>query len=109
MKLKGAAMVILAGMLCTQPLWGNAAEVNQDPVNTEVTDETLYVGFQAEPSTLWGAAGAKLENEDVLVSRMLFDMLDRSGRQTRSTRRLQNWSLSRIHRRQRRRCRRLRK
>ena len=59
-----------------------SAEVNQDPANTETSDETLYLGFGAEPSTLWGAAGGKLENEDVTISGVLMDTLVRNNPET---------------------------
>ena len=50
-------------------------EVNVDPINTEVTDETLTIALQSEPSTLWGAGTGKLENEDVYIASALYDTL----------------------------------
>lgn len=50
-------------------------KVNSDPVNTQVTDETLTVDLSSEPSMLWGASCGKLETEDVLISYALFDTL----------------------------------
>lgn len=50
-------------------------DVNKDAPNTEVTDETLTIALQAEPSTLWGAGVGKLENEDCYINSALFDTL----------------------------------
>ena len=48
---------------------------NSESGNTEVTDETLTIALQAEPSTLWGAGVGKLENEDCYIASALFDTL----------------------------------
>ena len=42
---------------------GDVVTPNQDPANTEKTDETLTIGLSSEPSTLYGAAGGTTENE----------------------------------------------
>ena len=41
----------------------SVVEPNKDAANTEKTDETLTVGLSSEPSSLYGAAVGKTENE----------------------------------------------
>lgn len=48
---------------------------NQDPANTEKTDETLTVGLASEPSTLYAAAVGKSENEAMIINSALTDTL----------------------------------
>ncbi len=48
---------------------------NEDPANTTATDETITIGLASEPSSLWGAAGAKTENEGQIVQGALLDTL----------------------------------
>jgi len=48
---------------------------NSDPANTKVTDETLRIGLSSEPSTLWGAAGGKTENEEQIINAAFLDRL----------------------------------
>lgn len=50
-------------------------ESNQDPANTEKSDETLTIGLAGEPSTLYGAAGGKTENEEQIIGSALLDTL----------------------------------
>lgn len=48
---------------------------NQDPANTEKTDETLTVGLQSEPSTLYAASAGKSENEAMIINAAILDTL----------------------------------
>ena len=48
---------------------------NTDPANTEKTDETLTVGLASEPSTLYGVAEGKTENEEQVIGSALLDTL----------------------------------
>lgn len=48
---------------------------NSDPVNTEKTDETLTIGLASEPSTLYGVAAGKTENEEQIIGSALVDAL----------------------------------
>lgn len=48
---------------------------NQDAANTEKTDETLTIGLSSEPSSLYGAAGGKTENEEQIIGNALLDSL----------------------------------
>ena len=55
---------------------------NEDPANTEVTDETLVIGLSAEPSALWAAGTGKVENEMMIISNALYDTLVKVDRNT---------------------------
>lgn len=55
---------------------------NEDPVNTEKTDEAIRIGFSAEPSTLWGAATGKVENEAMIIDSAIMDRLVNVDRTT---------------------------
>lgn len=48
---------------------------NQDPANTEKTDETLTVGLASEPSILYAAAAGKSENEAMIINSAITDTL----------------------------------
>lgn len=50
-------------------------EPNKDVANTEKTDETLTVGLSAEPSSLYGAAVGKTENEEQIIGNAMLDSL----------------------------------
>ena len=50
-------------------------EPNQDPANTEKTDEELVVGLASEPSVLYGVAAGTVENEEQIIGHALFDSL----------------------------------
>ena len=52
-----------------------AQDANQDPANTEVTDETLVIGLASEPSALWGGGSGKVENEMQIIGNALMDTL----------------------------------
>lgn len=45
----------------------SVGEPNKDAANTEKTDETLTVGLSSEPSSLYGAAVGKTENEEQII------------------------------------------
>ena len=55
---------------------------NADPANTTVTDENLVIGLASEPSTLWGAASGKQENESQIINSALMDNLVNADKQT---------------------------
>ncbi|MDD3403502.1 MAG: ABC transporter substrate-binding protein [Hespellia sp.] len=48
---------------------------NTDAANTEETDETLTIGLSSEPSTLFGIAAGKTENEDQIIRSALTETL----------------------------------
>ena len=50
---------------------GEVKGANEDPANTEVTDETLVIGLSSEPSALWAIGSGKVENELVIVQNAL--------------------------------------
>ena len=74
------AMSVMVSMACTA--WADVKNANQDPANTEVTDETLHVTMPSEPSVLWSSGGGKLENEANTISGVLLDSLIRVDRAT---------------------------
>ena len=55
---------------------------NEDPANTEVTDETIVIGLSSEPSALWAAGSGKTENEMVIIASGLQDTLVKVDRAT---------------------------
>lgn len=93
MKLKKLTAVVLAGamVLSLAACGGNSEKAeptgtkegstvsvvppNTDPANTEKTDETLTIGLTSEPSTLYGAAAGKTENEEQIIGSALLDSL----------------------------------
>ena len=48
---------------------------NQDPANTEKSDEELVVGLPSEPSVMYGAAQGVCENEEEIICHAIFDSL----------------------------------
>ena len=54
---------------------GTVLNANVDPINTEVTDETLTIGLSSEPSALWGIGSGKVENEMMIIDNALTDTL----------------------------------
>lgn len=54
---------------------GEVKGANEDAPNTETTDETLRIGLSAEPSTLWGSAVGKVENESQIINSAIMDRL----------------------------------
>ncbi len=54
---------------------GDVVTPNQDPANTEKTDETLTIGLTSEPSTLYGAASGTTENEEQIIGNAMLDSL----------------------------------
>lgn len=55
----------------------DVATPNTDPANTEKTDEELKIGLASEPSTLYGPAGGKTENEEQIINAAFLDSLVR--------------------------------
>ena len=78
MKLK---KMVALGMACAMTLscatttFAAVKGANEDPANTEKTDETLRIALASEPSTLWPAGSGKTENEGQIVSGALLDTL----------------------------------
>lgn len=52
-----------------------AVSANSDPANTETTDKTLKICLGSEPSTIWGSAVGKIENESQYIVGALMDTL----------------------------------
>jgi len=48
---------------------------NEDPANTETTDETLVIGLASEPANLWGSGTGATENEMMIINGALLDTL----------------------------------
>ena len=55
---------------------------NQDPANTEKSDETIVIGLSAEPSGLFPAGTGKTENEMMIIYGALTDTLVTQDRNT---------------------------
>lgn len=78
MKFKKFAAIMLAATMMVSTSVSVHAEIlgaNVDAANTQTTDETLKIGLAAEPSTLWGAASGKVENESQMILSALTDTL----------------------------------
>ncbi|WP_148409833.1 ABC transporter substrate-binding protein [Murimonas intestini] len=78
MKLKKTMVLGLAcAMVLSTPVTALAAVkgANEDPANTEKTEETLRIALASEPSTLWPAGAGKTENEAQIISSALMDTL----------------------------------
>ncbi len=85
MKLKKVLAVgLAAGMMLSTSVFadGEAAAINQDAPNTEVTEETLNVALPSEPSTIWQGGTGKTENEASIISGAIFDTLLRQDQNT---------------------------
>jgi len=54
---------------------GEAKGANEDPANTEMTDEQIVINLASEPSALWGGGSGKVENEMQIVNAALLDTL----------------------------------
>ena len=61
---------------------GGVKGANEDAANTAVADETLVVVLASEPSTLWGAAEGKMENEAQIINNALMDRLVKTDKNT---------------------------
>lgn len=53
----------------------NTITPNSDPDNTEKSEETLTIALASEPSTLFGPAGGKIENEEQIIGSTFLDTL----------------------------------
>lgn len=53
----------------------SVTEPNQDPANTEKTDEELVIGLASEPALLYGVAGGNVQNEEQIIGHAMFDSL----------------------------------
>lgn len=60
----------------------SAQNAGEATANTSVSDETLVVGLASEPSTLWGAAEGKMENEAQIINNALMDSLVKIDKDT---------------------------
>ena len=82
-KILCAGMAALLAVSMTVPAYaGEAVGANIDPINTEVTDETIVIGLSAEPSGLWGSGTGKVENEMQIIDAALTDTLVTVDRNT---------------------------
>ncbi|MCD8153967.1 MAG: ABC transporter substrate-binding protein [Clostridiales bacterium] len=78
MKLKKMLALGMACALTVSMAVPASAEVkgtNEDEANTVESDETLRIALASEPSSIWGAGAANLENEGLIISNALFDTL----------------------------------
>ena len=57
------------------PVFAAVKGANEDPANTQQSDETLRIALASEPSTLWPAGSGKTENEAQIISGCLMDTL----------------------------------
>ena len=53
----------------------SAKEPNKDAANTNTTDKQITIALGSEPSTLWGAACGKTENEECMIGAAMRDSL----------------------------------
>ena len=53
----------------------SVVEPNQDPANTQKTDEEIVIGLASEPSALYGVAAGNVENEEQIIGHAMFDSL----------------------------------
>lgn len=78
MKRKKMTALLLTGILAVSaavPASAAVSGANEDPVNTEKTEETLHIAMASEPSALWPAAAGKVEAEAEMISAALMDTL----------------------------------
>ena len=78
----GLAAVMTFSMATCAFADGEVKGANEDPANTEVTDETIVIGLSSEPSALWAIGSGKVENELVIVQNALQDTLVKVDRNT---------------------------
>ena len=71
----GLAAVMTISMASCAFADGEVKGANEDPANTEISDETLVIGLSAEPSALWAIGAGKLENEISIIANALQDSL----------------------------------
>ncbi len=81
---KFAALVLAASMIASTGICANAEIIGSDvdAPNTQTTDETITITVASEPSTLWGAAAGKVENEAQFVMSALLDTLVKTDKTT---------------------------
>lgn len=79
MSFKKITSILLAAMMTislgAMSVSADVKGANEDPANTNVSDETLVVGLSAEPSSLWMGGSGKTENEGVIIESALTDRL----------------------------------
>lgn len=68
-------MAVAMTLSCAATASAAVKDANQDPANTEATDEALRIALASEPSTLWPAGSGKTENEAQIISSCLMDTL----------------------------------
>ena len=78
----GLAAVMTFSMATCAFADGEVKGANEDPANTEVTDETIVIGLSSEPSALWAIGSGKVENELVIIQNALQDTLVKVDRNT---------------------------
>lgn len=71
----GLAAVMTFSMATCAFADGEVKGANEDPANTETTDETIVIGLSSEPSALWASGTGKQENELVIIQRTMQDTL----------------------------------
>ncbi len=74
-KMAALGMACAMTLSCAATASAAVKGANEDPANTETTDETLRVALASEPSTLWPAGSGKTENEAQIISGCLLDTL----------------------------------
>jgi len=76
---KIAALALAAAMALSTAVTASAAAVgaNEDPVNTEKTDETITIALASEPATLAPSLSGTNANEAQIVSSTYMDTLVR--------------------------------
>ena len=86
MKKRLLGLFLAATLALTASATAFAAEgvkdANEDPANTELSDETIVIEFSSEPSALWAGGTGKQENELIMVQAALLDCLVTVDRHT---------------------------
>ncbi len=74
-KMVALGMACAMTLSCSATAFAAVKGANEDPANTETTDETLRIALASEPSTLWPAGSGKTENEAQIISGCVLDTL----------------------------------
>lgn len=77
-----ALMALSMVTTCSAAEAASVKGANQDPANTQTSDETLRVGFSAEPSSIWMGGTGKSENEMAIINSAIMDRLVNIDRST---------------------------
>lgn len=77
-----AVMAVSMASTCFGAEAASVKGANEDPANTQISEETLRVGFSAEPSSIWMGGTGKTENEMAIIDSAIMDRLVNIDRST---------------------------